>query len=114
MFYATLDAEEGRISPNAAIFAFETELEARAYLLSGYDKADWKHDTAKIESGRWGDYWIKLHSKPDLSAKYFSPFSPDQLCVSAPGQHSWDQAWWIEPIAPVLIVERITELDFED
>jgi len=109
MFYATHDSEEGRIFQNAYIAAFTTREEAVAYLMAAFDAADWNHDSAVIDAGRYGDCWIKVHRAPGEAESYFAPFTADQLSILAPGQHPGGRAWWIEPAADVLVVERIEE-----
>lgn len=114
MFYATHDADDGRISQNAHIVAFETAEQAREYLLSPFDGADWNRETVEIGAGRYGDCWVKLHSAPQIEGSRLicglfdgSPFTADQLAVQAPGQHPGGRAWWIEPTPEVLVVEYI-------
>ena len=112
--YATKDSDGGRISENATILAFASEQEARAYLLKGYDAADWDMASAEIGAGCYGDCWVKVHSAPhvdrdELIAGLFdgAPFTADQLAVQAPGQHPGGRAWWIEPTEEVLVVTSI-------
>lgn len=111
MIYATTDADEHKISANATIRAFETEEDARAYLLGAFDASDWRLDTAVIGAGDYGDCWVKVHSEPEvegdkLVAGLFdgAPFCADQLIVRKPGQHPGSRAWWIEPSEEVLVV----------
>lgn len=115
--FATTDADGSHISQNADIFAFETEREARAYLLKGYDPTDWNLDTAEIGEGGFGDCWIKVNSAPSehdglfvAGLCDFAPFAEHQLNIQAPGQHPGGRAWWIEPTAPVLVVTFIQEI----
>lgn len=107
MFYATQDSEGLRIHENADIRAFETEAEARAYILSVYDKSDWKHETAKFEAGRFGDCWVSTTREPDLDR--LTPFKPDDLIVRAPGSHPGGKQYWIEPSEPVLVLSYMEQ-----
>ena len=116
--YATADAEGGHISQNATIHAFASEREARAYLLDGYDAADWRLETAEIGAGTFGDCWIKVHSAPRIVGdKLFAglfgctPFKADQLIVRSPGEHPGGRAWWIEPSDEVLVLTFIDSND---
>lgn len=107
MFYATTDADDGWISQNAAIVAFETEAAAREWLLRGYDAVDWNLETAVIEPGGFGDCWIKTIVEPGEDERFFEPFTRDQLIIQRPGQHPGGKAWWIEPSEPVLVISQI-------
>lgn len=110
MFYATLDSDGSRISQNAKIAAFETDGEARDYLLRAYIGGGWNMASAKIGEGYFGDCWIKLYGgAPIDDADYLAPFTRDQVLVRGPGQHPGGRAWWIEPTVPVLVVESIQE-----
>lgn len=118
MFYATQDSDGDRITESAEIAAFETQEQARAWLLSPYSPDEWNIETAKIDEGRFGDCWIKTHSKPEIEnsrliAGFFncSPFTEDQLNVAGPGQHPGGNVYWITPSVPVLVVTHIAEKD---
>jgi hypothetical protein len=117
MIYATQHSSAGRIDENADIVAFETEDQARAWLLQPYDSA-WDHSNAEIEPGRFGDFWVSDSAAPviegdKLIAGSFNchPFDADQLYVAAPGSHPGGRQWWIEPIPGVLVVTSILEMD---
>jgi hypothetical protein len=117
MFYATNDADGSCIRQNATIRAFDTEDEARAYLLGGYDAADWNLGTAVIGAGDYGDCWIKVHSEPTNDGDQliaglceFEPFAAGQLIVRRSGQHPGGRAWWITPSPSVMVVEHIEEM----
>ncbi len=99
-FYATIDAEDGIISQNADIFAFDTRADAEAYLRQGFDEAEW---AVKIEDGRFSDCWIKCGSQPDEDHIDFAPFALEDCSVRGPGQHPGGHCWWIEPRAEVLV-----------
>jgi len=109
MIYATTDNDCARISDNAAICAFKTEAEARAYLLSGYDAADWDHAAAVIEPGHFGDAWYKFYSWRPGDEERFAPFTAEQLYIQRPGQHPGGRAWWITPRPEVLVISAIAE-----
>ncbi len=118
MFYATHDSSMNRINENASIHAFETEAAARAWLLSPFSPSEWDHSTAVIEEGRFGDYWVKIHGKPEIEngklivgAFDCAPFNAEQVRVATPGQHPGGNVYWIEPSVPVLIVASIIERD---
>ena len=111
MFYATRDAEDGRISQNANIEAFETDAQARAYLLGALAADEWVYESAVIEPGRYGDAWIVIHSEPKAEEGWFAPFVREQLAIAAPGAHPGGNAWWIEPAAPVLVLASIEPAD---
>jgi hypothetical protein len=107
MFFATRDFYNGHIMENASIAAFETEPEARDYLLSGYSE-DFDRATAVIESGSFGGCWIKAR---DLAATNTSPFAADELIVRVPGGHPGHHTYWIEPRPTVLVVTSIEEIE---
>jgi hypothetical protein len=116
VIFATHDAEYGRISERATIRAFATYQEARDWLLEAYDPSDWRHSSAIVEPGRFGDCWIKTSSEPTVEdgdlwvgASRVEPFYADQLIIRAPGSHPGGKFWWIEPSEPVLVVSRIEE-----
>lgn len=111
MFYATDDHNDGLIHKNATIFAFATREEAEAYLKAGFDPEHWDFSGATIESGRFGDCWIKVHSAPDDDEHYFSPFTSDDLIILPPGQHPGGKAWWISPRADVLVLTGLRPVE---
>ena len=104
MIYATTDNRStGTICQDAHIVAFETEEEARAYLLESYsDDSEFDLAKAEIFPGSYGDCWLKLLDEPgdDWTCE---PFARDQLTILRPGQHPGTRAWWVEPFPPVLI-----------
>jgi hypothetical protein len=108
--YATKESVFGRILEDASIVAFETEEEARAYLLEGYDPRDWDLSTAQFSYGHFGDCWIKLIDTPEKTPWIFEPFTLDQLIISGPGQHP-GHGYWIEPYPRILVLESIEERD---
>ena len=115
MFYATKHSSAGRIDENADIVAFETEDQARAWLLEPYDSA-WDHSTAEIEPGRFGDFWVSDSAAPVVEGEKLivgsfncCPFDADQLYVAAPGSHPGGPFYWIEPVPEILIVTGIVE-----
>jgi len=114
MFYATVDNDGDRINDSADIVAFETEAQAREWLVDFYDRADWKRETAVIEPGRFGDCWIKTYSEPKtekgkliVGAFDCEPFGVEQLYIASPGQHPGGRVWWISPRVEVLAVTSI-------
>lgn len=108
--YATIENDGSRIAQDAYIAAFESRAEAVAYLLSGFDPADWNHTSAVIEAGEFGDCWVKTHRAPGDDESYFAPFTRDQLYIAGPGHHPGGRAWWIEPREEVLVIARIDEI----
>jgi hypothetical protein len=116
--FATNSSDDGRISENATILAFASEQDARAYLLKGYDPADWDLASAEIGAGRFGDCWVRVHSAPQIEGDKLiaglfdgAPFMANQLDVRAPGQHPGGRAWWIEPTEEVLVVTSIAAVE---
>lgn len=99
-FYATNCAEDGSISINADIFAFETRADAEAYLRQGFDCNEW---FVEIEAGNFGDCWIKCYSEPSEDNIDFSPFTLSECIVRAPGQHPGGHCWWVEPKAEIMV-----------
>ena len=108
--YATKESDFCRIIENANIGVFETEEEAKSYLLEGYDPKDWNISTAKFGYGHFGDCWIKLIDPPEKTPWIFEPFTLDQLIIRGPGQHP-GHGYWIEPYPRILVLESIDERD---
>ena len=100
MFYATHDSDEFHINQNAHIEKFNTREDAESYLRSIYDPREW---IVEVETGFFGDCWIKTMSAPKVGDDYLSPFSFTQITVRAPGQHPGGHGYWIEPRCDVLI-----------
>lgn len=117
--YATHDYDDGRISENAMIVAFDTREAAEAYLLAPYQKnCGWDIESAEIGAGRFGDCWIRVHSEPTVHNGKLralscdcAPFAADDLCIRSPGQHPGGRAWWIDPVHDVLVVAHIREAE---
>jgi hypothetical protein len=110
MFYATQDADGGWIEEEALIEAFETEAEAREYLLAPYRNGDWDLSTAEIGIGSFSDCWIKSRNDPlDYEDDFgnYTPFSMSELSVRGPGEHPGGWRWWITPVLDVLVVTSI-------
>jgi hypothetical protein len=109
--YATQDYYGDRIEHDAFIACFDTEAEAREYLLAPYRHDDWDISTAEIAPGRFSDCWIKTHYKPQIEAGLYdcAPFSPDELSVRGPGEHPGGRQWWITPTPDVLVVAIIRQ-----
>jgi len=106
--YATKESEFGRIIEGASINAFDTEEEAKAYLLDGYDPRDWDHSTAEFGRGYFGDCWLKLSEHPEKTPWLIEPFTLDQIIISGPGQHP-GHGYWIDPYPDILVLENIKE-----
>lgn len=106
--YATKESEFGRIIEGASINAFNTEEEAKAYLLDGYDPRDWDHSTAEFGRGYFGDCWLKLSEHPEKTPWLIEPFTLDQIIISGPGQHP-GYGYWIDPYPDILVLENIKE-----
>ena len=104
MFYATLDSEDFHINETAYIAKFDTRAEAEDYLRGAYDPSEW---TVQIETGHFGDCWLKTSNAPKVGGNFLSPFSYTQLSVRAPGQHPGGKQYWIEPRVDVLIARAI-------
>lgn len=104
MFYATHDSEDFHIDQNAHIAKFETRDAAEEYLRSAYDPSEW---TVEIETGFFGDCWIKTMNAPKIGDSFLSPFSYAQLSIRAPGQHPGGKQYWIEPRSDVLIARPV-------
>lgn len=109
MIFATTDNDGVRVADNATIRAFDTEADARAWLLSAYDPAEWDHGSAAIKPGAWGDAWFKLYQWRDGDEERFEPFTAEQLYIQRPGQHPGGRAWWITPRPEVLVISAIAE-----
>lgn len=107
--YATIHFDGERIEQDATIHKFKTMDEARAYLLSGYDPADWDHTSAVIKPADFSDCWIKSNGKPRIGVSWIAPFSYSQLTVKHPGQHPGGSGYWITPAVDVLVVAKIFE-----
>lgn len=110
IFYATNDTNgEGSISRDAHIVKFATREEAEAYLLRGFDIADLREEglTVVIETGGFGDCWIKSHDAPRPGSFWISPFSYTQLYVQRPGQHPGGRFYWTTPRADVLVASLV-------
>ena len=113
MFYATTDAEDGRILQDAHVAAFDTLDDAREYLLRAFDPAEWDMSAITLEPGRYGDCWIKTINEPraDISDdRWLSPFSLADVSVQRPGQHPGGKFYWITPDLEVLTVHNLVSL----
>ena len=111
MFYATHDAEDGKITAGANVSAFATRAEAEAFLLGMYGD-EWDKSKAEFKPGWLTDYWFQTHRKPDFSGSIgdgVAPFTEDQLRVNPPGSHPGGPFYWIEPVPEILIVTGIVE-----
>lgn len=107
--YATIHFDGERIEQDATIHKFKTMDEARAYLLSGYDPADWDHASAVIKPADFSDCWIKSMAKPRIGTSWIAPFSYTQLTIQSPGQHPGGSGYWTTPAVDVLVVSKILE-----
>ena len=111
-FYATADCNGDSIPEWADIRRFDTEAEARAFLLAGYSRADgWLPETAVIEPGRFSDCWIKSDRAPRVGEWWIKPFSRAQLSVRGPGEHPGGVGYWIKPVVEVLVIEFIAQAE---
>lgn len=106
-FYATLDSDGGYIMEDADISSFETYGEAVEYLRNSYDPRYWDHSSIEIDSGRWGDCWLKTLKEP--REDMFNPFGCDGVYVDGPGCHP-GFGYWTTPRHPVLVIKKILEL----
>lgn len=107
--YATKDSDGPNIEEGAHIHAFETESEAKAFLMADYKESEWDRATARIEPGSFGDAWHKRHKAPRVGDTILSPFSYAHCVVLRPGQHPGGKVFWITPKAEVLTLAAITE-----
>lgn len=107
--YATQDADGNRIAEGADIRRFDTEAEARAYLLRGYTDDEWDLASVEIGPGRFSDAWQKWDKRPRLGDSLLAPFSYRQLSIRSPGQHPGGFGYWVTPDPDVLVVQAIAE-----
>lgn len=107
--YATEDADSGTIAAGATIRRFDTEAEARVYLLRGYTPDQWDLATVEIGPGRFSDAWQKWGKRPRLGDSRLAPFSYRQLSILGPGQHPGGFGYWVTPDPDVLVVQAIAE-----
>lgn len=105
MFYATHYSDDGKIAEGADISAFNTEEEARAWLLKAFEKSGWEEAGFQImiEVGSYGDCWIKASRAPEDDDRWIAPFSAADLYVAAPGHHPGGKRYWITPRPDVLV-----------
>ena len=109
-FYATRDFDGERITRNADIRRFNTEAQAREYLLAPYANAgEWDIATAEIGPGSFSDCWIKTLDAPRVGTHWIAPFSYSQLYVQHPGEHPGGRMHWTTPTPDVLVVLGIKE-----
>lgn len=106
VFYATHDTDgEGSIGQNADIVKFASRDEAEAYLRRPFDTAELAEEglTVAIDTGSFGDCWIKSQAAPRVGEPWIAPFRRSQLYVQRPGQHPGGFGYWITPRADVLV-----------
>jgi hypothetical protein len=105
MYYATHYSENGKIDQGADISAFPTEQEARDWLLKAFEGSGLQEDGFEIviETGSYGDCWIKYSRAPEDHDRWVTPFALDDLYVAAPGQHPGGKIYWITPRPDVLV-----------
>jgi hypothetical protein len=110
-FYATQDFDGARIEQDAFIASFDTEAEAREYLLAPYRRGDWDLSTAEIGVGSFSDCWIKSRDPFGDEDDFgdYTPFSMSELSIRGPGEHPGGWRWWITPVPDVLVVTSIRE-----
>jgi hypothetical protein len=115
--YATHDNEQTHITENADIFPFDTEAEARDWLLDHWAdfvrdaEADGEPVTITTEWGDFGDCWVKSHLKPsaDDIGIWCAPFPPDEMHIRAPGTHPGGKQWWISPGGNEVMVATVAQ-----
>lgn len=110
--YASIDNSDSpyRLSEGADVYAFDSEQEAKSWLLSFYDKSEWNHESAVFIEAGFGDCWIKVFSEPKEHHKYMAPFEFDDLIIQSPGSHPGGNRYWITPRPPVMIIAEIQEV----
>lgn len=101
-FYATHDHNGyGDISENAHIAAFETETQARVYLISAIELE--AEDRVVIRDGQYGDCWIKSLRDPADDDGFLAPLTLEQVSIQRPGQHPGGKCFWTTPRVDVLV-----------
>lgn len=109
-FYATTDTDGCKALSHASIAAFDTEAEARAYLLQGYAAADFSLATAEFGEVDFGDCWIRYHTHaPQAGETSYAPFSFEQLQIQEPGSHPGGNEYWVMPAPSVICLAGIDE-----
>lgn len=115
-YYATHDNDGVSIAQNAEIYAFDTKEEMVVFLKSGYPEVNgWNPESIVIESGWFGDCWIKHPKYKELKEYVVAPFDLDQVTIREPGTHPGNSEYrWISPNPEVMIVSSVREKGQED
>lgn len=99
-FYATLDADGRDIREGAHIVAFDSREQAAAYLYATFEDSLDEDEIISIESGDFGDYWIKIG---DIDLADTTPFANDEVICQHPGSHPGGNRYWLTPRPDILV-----------
>lgn len=106
--YATRNASrDGAINENARIMSFETEADARAWLLAGPMDGLRPRVTAGRFAGNWKTSNPPGALDPTKLDALIAPFSRDEVEIAGPGEHTAN-THRITPTAEVLVLVDAT------
>ena len=113
MIYATDNSDGVDIHRSASIIAFDTQAAALAFLLAPYSGPAWDTSKARLETGRFGDCWLKSWSGP-FEPDQYAPFDAADMYFADPGDHPAGRQWWATPRVDVYVLTGILEVEQDD